>query len=815
MTPERYRRVKAILNEVLDTPLPGRARVVERHCSTDSELESEVRRVLAQIESVGALDRPPLDSDGIEAALAAREDAVHTGDLLCGRFRLVRLLGQGGMGQVWEAFDQQLQESVALKKIRGSVLDRAAVSRLKREVLNARRVTHPNVCRVYDFFVHDDGGEPIPFFTMQLLKGETLWARIVREGRLPEAEAEAVLRDCAAGLAAAHSAGLVHGDFKPGNVMLVPGGPGGVRAVITDFGVARSSHSSGPAHTTTPLAGGTAAYMAPAQDAVGPPLPASDVWAFGVVACEVLTGKRPAEGGLAAVPRTWRRPIRRSLHPDPARRGSFPLPTGLWRSRYFAAGIVLLVGLLALMLVRWGNRPERPTIAVAPFTAEPGDSGGAVLGEALAEEITASISRIPGLLVLAQTSVRSGPDPLETARRMDARYLVRGHIRRDGANLRFTVELLNPASRTVLWMENFTRPRAQIPALHMAIVHEVASRLGTQPASLAQMGAFGTRTPAFDTVEVFERGRRLGRDRTRQNLQSALDCFDDAIARDPQFALAYAARASTLAIMAEHSFADPAEAFPKAKEAALQAMTLDPQLAEAHAALGLIQSLGDWDLYNSEKSLEHAVQLAPGSVSAHQWYAQVLLKLGKPDEAIREAKMAARLDPLSPAPAAAAAWMYYYGGRYSEGLVACDDLGRKHPDFPYMCVIRGEMLHGLRAFVEASQSLRQCSPALHDAPVYLRAYGVTEAALGHRSEAMAAISRLLENPATRPGSAPHIAAIYAALGMSDEAFRWLDQGLLHRDPLTAFTPLLPAFTPIRADPRYALFLARIGVTQRK
>jgi eukaryotic-like serine/threonine-protein kinase len=221
------------------------------------------------------------------------------GDLLANRFRIVRLLGRGGMGEVYEAHDGELGVAVALKTSRPEILGETdVVERFRREILLARRVTHPNVCRVFDVFTHRAAPTDVaaPFVTMELLDGETLAARLLRCGRLPTSEAVGIVAQIAAGLSAAHRSGIVHRDIKSANVMLVPAEGGSVRASVMDFGFARTLAESDASLTGPGAWVGTSAYMAPEQVEGGDVTVSTDIYALGVVMYEIVTGHRPFAG---------------------------------------------------------------------------------------------------------------------------------------------------------------------------------------------------------------------------------------------------------------------------------------------------------------------------------------------------------------------------------------------------------------------------------------------------------------------------------------------------------------------------------------
>jgi eukaryotic-like serine/threonine-protein kinase len=400
---------------------------------------------------------PQVEDEGADASLAP-------GVVLSHRYEVVRRIGRGGMGEVYEAFDLALRERVALKVVRPALAgDRVVMDRFQREIQLSRRVTHPNVCRVFDLGRHRDGRRDVTFLTMELLSGETLEARIQRAGRLTAEETLPLVRQVAEALDAAHGVGVVHRDFKPANVMLVPAREGGTRAVVTDFGLARSLEPEADALVLSSgsLVVGTAAYMAPEQADGSDATRASDVYALGVVVYEMVTGQRPHVGrsqvellmnrlseapvapGLRNpdLPGRWNRVILRCLERDPARR--FPtageVADGLeeagfdrsgWahagaraadlvqrsfsgpRRRWLAAALAgaLVVGTAALRHLdpegRPGSREARRSVAVLGFRDLAGRSDTGWVSEALTEMFGAELSVGETLRTVPSQNVR-------------------------------------------------------------------------------------------------------------------------------------------------------------------------------------------------------------------------------------------------------------------------------------------------------------------------------------------------------------------------------------------------------------------------
>lgn len=393
MTPETWERVKEIFESALEVPSQERPAFLDRACAGHSALREEVERLL----------RSDAEADGfLNAPLLECRYSLSIGEVIGARYEIMRLLGRGGMGEVYEAKDRLLGERIALKTLRSDLASNQGVlRRFQREIQFARKVTHPNVCRVFEVGVHElpEGrGRSLHFFTMQLLEGETLAARIRRTGRLSKAAAFSLALQLAEGLQAAHAAGVIHRDFKSGNVILTPAS-GGERAVITDFGLALVNPAARANDSTATITGGqivgTLAYMSPEQLTGGAITTASDIYSFGIVLYEMATGHVPFDDRHlinAAVQRAsgkipglrndapdldphWESAIVRCLQPDPKRRfrsaadladrfreGFWRIPQPDWTRRQWAgaviSGVLVLSGLVGSWY--WTHRPYQP-----------------------------------------------------------------------------------------------------------------------------------------------------------------------------------------------------------------------------------------------------------------------------------------------------------------------------------------------------------------------------------------------------------------------------------------------------------------------
>lgn len=475
-SPEKWQALKALFDSALGLDPGARSAFLREHCP-DPQIQAEVERLLAEHDEVGTFLSTPVLG---EFALEPQTQKLSDGELLAGRFRVVRFIAGGGMGEVYEADDLELHDRVAIKIIRAAILAQPnAVARFKREVHLARKVTHPNVCRIFDLFRHRPEGEKgspdTVFISMEMLHGPTLSQYLKANGRMGVDQALPLVQQMASALAAAHAAGIVHRDFKPGNVILA-GEPGHWRAVVTDFGLALRSLTMGGASTISTGGGilGTPAYMSPEQLEGRAATPASDIYALGLVMYEMVTGARPFERTTISIDnpdaletdsplasalkrlseppttptvycrqldRAWQQTILRCLERAPSDRfatpadvaqalaGSVPPSPRILRRRQQTLALVLsLLALLAFatfVAYRWKRRPPAPnaasqitprrSIAVLGFKNLSGDPETSWISTALAEELTTELSFGEKLRTIPEENVARAKTELSLA----------------------------------------------------------------------------------------------------------------------------------------------------------------------------------------------------------------------------------------------------------------------------------------------------------------------------------------------------------------------------------------------------------------
>jgi TolB-like protein/Tfp pilus assembly protein PilF len=544
-----------------------------------------------------ALDNAPT-ADRLEAApLPDESHRFRPGLLLAERYRVLRFLAQGGMGEIYEVEDLQLGERVALKTVRATVARHpAALERFKREVQLARRVTHPNVCRLFEFGAHTGpDGNKVVFLTMELLSGETLLDKLHRELRLTPDQALPLVQQMVAALEAAHRAGVVHRDFKSANVVLVPRPGSPVRAVVTDFGLAQVAAGEGETSSNTEGVSGTLDYMAPEQIAGNEPTQAVDVYALGMVMYEMLTGRRPFHDTdhelkrrltepapsprvlLPGLDPAWERLIAGCLERNPANR--FRDATEVARAlpgrerersrgrvlRLGAGVVVLALAAVAVYRVAVGPRVEAPspaparrTFAVLPFKNLSGQSEMNWVATAVSEMLTSELAAgqrlraIPGEDVARMRVELQVPETDALARdtlakiqaNLGADLVVSGSYLAGGPELRLDVSVQNArAGETVATIVE-TGTREELPALVSRAGTQLRQSLGVGELTDAQIGALRASRPvSAEAARLYAAG--LARLRAFDTL-AGRDLLEKAVAAEPKYPLAHAALAEAL-----------------------------------------------------------------------------------------------------------------------------------------------------------------------------------------------------------------------------------------------------------------------------
>ena len=729
------------------------------------------------------------------------------GTALLGKYTLERELGRGGMATVYLGRDLRHDRMVALKILLPEVAASFGAERFLREIQIAARLSHPHILPL-----HDSGrAGRFVYYVMPFVPGETLRARINREGQLPVEDAITIAREVGGALGYAHSHDVIHRDIKPENILFLGG-----HAVVVDFGIGRAIGSAEEDHITQPgLSIGTPGYMSPEQTAGSGMIDGrSDIYSIGCVLYEMLTGRRPDPPSLRkswsptmrmASPRTLRavvpdwldQVVMRALSPLPADR----YPTA---SQFSVALSAPQTSLSRLSTSGpYGGMPT--SIAVLPFTNMSPDSEAEFFSDGMTEEIINALTRVSSLRVASRTSSFAlkgkGLDVRAIGEQLNASAVLEGSVRRAGNHLRITAQLVNTADGFHLWGERYDREMSDVFAIQdeisRAIVHTLKIKLSGESDSPLVL----PQTEDMEAYTLYLKGRYYWNKRYEVGLHRGLEYFQAAIAKDPGYALAHAGVADSFSVLGFYGYLPPAAAYGKARQAANQVMQLDPSLPDAHFSLGMIAFWHDWDWNLAESEFRTALSLRPHQAETHIFLSQVSAMRGDFDAAIAESRRAQALDPVSPLINAMAAWPFYVAGRNEEALEQCGKALEIDPGFPVALWVSAlsEMERG--RYDQAIEMASRGVQLSQRSTFLVSTLGCAQAQAGRREEAYKALSELGER-ATSGYVAPfHRAVILACLGENEKALDELEHSYADRSPNLVTIATLPILRHLRELPR--------------
>ena len=580
-----------------------------------------------------------------ELAEATEPASGESGALVAGRYRLIELIGSGGMGTVYKAHDAELDEMVALKTLRRELVSApGALERFKREVKLARKVTHRSIARVFDVG-ETDGANGEKFLTMEYVKGRSLGRVLGERGPLSPSEAVQIGGAIAEGLAAAHAAGVVHRDLKPDNVLIEDGG----RVVLTDFGVARAIEATDVRSTAAGGIVGTPAYMAPEQVEAGTVDGRTDVYALGIVLFEMLSGVLPFAGETPfaiAAARLIRAPIDLgTLRPDlptplldVVRRALARTPSSRFQSAS-AMATALAASITTTTMTRRASVPPPATaierrIAVVPFRAAEGD---AWMAEGLVEDLGDALSMIHGVRVKARAGAPGpGEDLRDYGRRHDVEALVEGSLRRDGERFRASLRLVTAQDGFQVWAHRFEGTTGELLRVSDEAAHAIARALAG-----ASMPSLARPESSSAAVELYLRARQhstsfVGHPLGREMLQRA----NELAPNDPTILAA-------LAIATSHDLFRPgssADLVKTARGLAERAVSIAPHLAESHLAMARVR-FAESDDAGAMRAVVRAKQFGPGVAEVDDFLGRMLAERDLIPEAITHLERAIWIHP--------------------------------------------------------------------------------------------------------------------------------------------------------------------------
>jgi serine/threonine-protein kinase len=754
------------------------------------------------------------------------------------RYEIERELGRGGMATVYLARDPRHERRVAIKILRPEVAAELGSQRFLREIRLAAQLHHPHILPVYDSgtLVPEPASAPVSYYVMPYIEGESLRTRLDREGRLPVEDALRIAREVADALDYAHRHNIVHRDIKPENILLEGYSPGlatatGWHAIVADFGIARAMIASDMSLTGAGLAIGTPAYMSPEQVSGAVDLDGrSDLYSLGCVLFEMLSGEPPFTGHTcqaimikrwfeappwlssvrADVPAPIDEAVHRALALLPEDRFDSAAQFALTLARASQGGYVHTPAAM--------SPPARShAIAVLPFVNLSPDKENEYFSDGMAEELTNSLSRVPGLRVASRSSAWTfkgkDADAGTIGQRLKVDSLVEGSVRKLGNRIRLSVRLVDCASGYQRWSETYDRILDNVFALQEELSRAIVETLPLPSGQVPTLVKPGTEI--LDAYTLYLRARYFANKRSLDGLTIATEYFEQATERDPTYALAYAGLAECWTLRGLVEWNDPAlpDALPRAKAATLTALALNPALHEARGWLAAVHMLYDWDWERAEVEFRRATESQPENSRAHLWYSVFLSAMGRHQESLRRILRAQALDPVSLPANQIAARCFIWAGEYAKALEQLRSVRELEPNHPVTCAWTARALCGAGRFHEALEELQQGMAVAGRLPLLVALSGRAYGELGERNAALADLEELRRESTRRYISPVLPALVLASIGDLDEALRLYEVAYTERVSELAFLRVpqvsLPDRPDVRLHPRFRALLAKM------
>ena len=754
---------------------------------------------------------------------------------MASHYRVLEMLGGGGMGVVYKAQDTRLGRIVALKFLPTRLAaDPIALERFQREARTASALNHPHICTIHDI----DEYQGQPFIVMEFLEGQTLRNRIA-SGPLEIEEILELGGQIADALDAAHSKGIVHRDIKSANIFWTPRR----QVKVLDFGLAKQTPAffrdgetsaetstvlAAPTVTGSGLVVGTVDYMSPEQ-ATGEALDRrTDLFSLGVVIYEMATGVVPFSGATAAavfneilnkeapsiieirpdLPQGLQQVIAKALRKD----RKFRYQT----ARELQRDLEIIKHDPGRELNAQGSEIRRavPSVAVLPFVNASGEKDFEYFSEGLAEDLINALTKVTGLRVASRTSSfrfkGTDADIRDIGRQLSVSALLEGSVRTFGDRVRITAQLVSVADGYQIWSERYDRDMRDVFAVQDEISRAIVETLKVKLAEKKRL--VETTTRDLEAYHLYLKARHFGNKRTAEGLKKAIDAFSQAITKDPTYALAYSGLAETLLLTSFHAPVPPNQVWPKAMAAAGRALALDETLGAAHSSLASVLSAYEWNWVEAEREFKRAIELNPENAMAHMGYGTNFLSpMGRVDEAITEIRRSLELDPISLIAQTTLGGTLHLARQTDAAIAELQKAIELDPNFyfSYWSIGRAYVVSG--RFAEAEKAFEKSVELSSGLPNTIGALAHLLIVSGRREEGLKAFEKLLAMSQMTYVPAMLLAAIYVGLGDHETAFAMLQKAYDERSPWMIWLPRELSLEPLHSDPRFAALVRKIGL----
>jgi serine/threonine protein kinase/Tfp pilus assembly protein PilF len=846
MSTSNWQQVESIFHEALVLDGRRRSEYLDQACSGIAPLRREVESLLKAYESRSQFMEDPAFETGLRF-LHQKEVKSLEGETI-GPYKVLETLGKGGMGEVYLAEDTRLGRKVALKFLSPELVgDSWAKRQLIKEAQAAAMLDHPNICAVYG--IEEIDGHS--FIVMQFVEGETL-AALIAARRIDPSQVLPLAKQIVSALAESHAHSIIHRDIKPKNIMVTPGG----QVKVLDFGLAKTIQERKNLEATLDsvshlsqagLVQGTVAYMSPEQLRAEKLDYRTDIFSFGTVLYELLSGERPFARGseaetISAILTADPRPLSQNghshdlsgivlkcLHKDKNQRyQSFSeilyelgnLQQGV-RSRphsvnlYWIVAASIVVFVLAALVYVLNQRPQTYRLAILPISNKSGNANVDYLEAGLPSSLIAKLSALSELKVPSFTTVANlssdSVDPFQTGNDLGVDALLLGTILSNGNGEVLQVRLVDPKNRRDVWSEEYPLASAKTLELRGQLADKIASTFKLELSAAEKKLLEKGETNSDEAFQEYWRGKHFWRMRNQQNIQKAIKHFETAIEKDPAFAQAYAGLSECYAVLNTTAYGNMPtdQAIDRARYLADTALAMDYNLPDAHVALGVINLKYVWNWEESEKQFKIALSQDPEDASAYYWYSQLLTALRRFPEAMELAARAKKFDPISSGVQINYCRSFYYSRQFTEAANCLLEILKEKPSDIGAKHVLGFVYIELDQMEEAKKYFDQV-PGTTKA-LKLVSMGYLAGRAGRRTEALQHLAELERMSKSEYVPPFEFAVINLGLGNKKEIFFWLNKAYEERFAMLVFLAAEPGYDSIRSDRRFKDLAQRMNL----